>query len=310
MSNNIVKSEGTFEGIVKITIVDKEGNISYDGKPYKNLLTDYGFDYVLGTNNSWQTATVYCGVGTSSTTPQFTDVAAGAQVGTRTASTSSISNTNTGSPNYIESYVRTFAFTQGQVTGNLAEVVFCSASTGSNASSRSLIKDGGGNPTTLTVLATDTLYITYELRYVPNLTDTSGTHTISGVGYAYVQRVRGVGATNGSPLTRAPLSTTNAPDTYETNTLAALGVAPSGTTLGASSAALQTYSAGTKYRDIIMTSLPAANVHATGIGIISWGGASPGNSFSGFYTAYTPVKIPKLNTQTLTLTYRLAMARV
>jgi hypothetical protein len=294
-------------GLIGIVVVGEDGKVREEIPQFKNLITDYGFDQAIGTPTSFGVTTTWCAVGTSSTTPQFTDVALGAQVGTRTSSLQSSNSVNSGSPLYYHSYTRTFAFTQGQVTGNLAEVGFFGASSGSNCGSRALIKDGAGNPTTLTVLGTDTLYITYEMRWYPNLSDTTGSFLISGVTYNYTQRTRGVGGTS-SPLNNTVIGGYSS-GTWETQTLAALGSTPSGSVVYTSSGALNSYSAGTKYRDVVHTALPAAANHATGIGIFEWGLNSSANSNAGFYTSVTP-KIPKLNTQTLTLTLRQSIARI
>lgn len=300
---------GAMSGHITIQLVGEDGKVKYQGEQFKNLLTDYCFDYMCGTavnGRALQTVTAYCGVGTSSAAPQFTDVALGAQVGARTPNvTASVGPTNLGSPTYRNSYIRTFGFTQGAVSGNITEVGFFSAATGNTCGSRSLIKDGSGNPTSLTVLSTDTLYVTYEVRYTPNLVDTTGTHVIGGVSYAYTQRTKGVGSIYDFLINSNPFGSAAA---RETQTLPAFGSDPVGTPAVSSSEAPAAYTAGTKYRDLTFTWLPATANFGTGIGLVAWGGANYQNTYAGFFTSYTP-KIPKTSTQTLTLTYRFTLAR-
>lgn len=84
---------------------------------------------------------------------------------------------------YVFRRVR-YRFAAGTATGNLAEV---GAGWPTGLFSRALIKDGNGDPTTVTVLADESLDVLYELRlYVP--ADVSGTVSISGVDYSYLIR--------------------------------------------------------------------------------------------------------------------------
>ena len=53
---------------------------------------------------------------------------------------------------------------------------------------RALILDGGGSPTTLTILSDETLDVTYTIRVYPPTTDVTGSITLDGVSYGYTIR--------------------------------------------------------------------------------------------------------------------------
>lgn len=305
MTNNVAtKNLGGFAGYIQITVTDKDGNVSYDGKPFKNLLTDLLLNSALN-STSPATMTSYCGVGTSATAPAVTDTALGAQVGNRITVAGAYS---TGaSPTYISTLDRTFSFAQGAITGNIAEVGFFSNATGANCGSRALIKDSGGTPTTLTIISTDTLTIRYFLRYVPNIAGGSGTHVISGTNYAYtwLPKLSSAQHAYSNPLSYSVTYLVGF--AHETQTIPSPGN-EANPSLGDTSTVWGTYVNGTFYRDVTTTYAIGAGNHATGIGLISLA-AGAQNYESGFYFSYTP-KIPKDNTKTLALTYRVSYSRV
>jgi hypothetical protein len=80
----------------------------------------------------------------------------------------------------------TYRFAAGAAAGNLTEVGMANAN---GIWSRALIVDGGGTPTTITILSDETLDVTYELRLYRPTSDVSANVVISGVTYATVTRV-------------------------------------------------------------------------------------------------------------------------
>lgn len=151
-------------------------------KETKNLITDFGWSRLLQLGKQINTSTVLQ-VGTGNTPPAVTDTALAsflAQIAGKSSSGVVVSGTDV---NGAYSGVRcTYEFAQGTVIGNLTEVGLKIASADTSLTSRSLIKDGSGNPTTLTVTAIDQLTVLYELRYYYNDSMTSsGTMTIGGV---------------------------------------------------------------------------------------------------------------------------------
>jgi hypothetical protein len=85
---------------------------------------------------------------------------------------------------------RTFRFAAGVAAGNLAEVGIGWAS--NNLFSRALIRDGGGTPTTVTVLSDEVLDVVYELRVYWPTTDNVTTVNIGGTDYTVTVRASDV----------------------------------------------------------------------------------------------------------------------
>lgn len=139
---------------------------------FENLVLDVGLNRIgVGT---WFSS---CSVGTSSATPQVTDIALGTFVAqTTTKNGSDVAGTAATSPFY--SFRRaTFRFPAGTFSGqNLAEVAIGWG--GSNIFNRALIRDNLGDPTTITVLSTEVLDVVTEVRIYQLETDTTGTITL------------------------------------------------------------------------------------------------------------------------------------
>lgn len=173
-------------GRYKIEAVGADGRRRVLADWFPNLITTLGAD-LLGNGSPLNV----CAVGSGNTAPALTDTALQTLVG----STSSIQSTTraaAGSSPYFGSTTIIYNFVAGTATGNLAEVGVGATST--SLFSRALILDGGGSPTTITVLSTEALFVTYQLnQYVP-LVDVTGTINISGTNYNYT--LRGAEATS------------------------------------------------------------------------------------------------------------------
>lgn len=149
----------------------RDGHITHDTGWFDNLITNQGMDYLT-------TGVVYlnaCQVGSSSTAPQFTDVALGSRIAGVTGSTV---ETTIDSTNRYAIHKKTYTFSAGTATGNISEVGVGTATTGNVLFSRALILDSFGVPTTITVLADEDLVVIYEL-YVKQPTG-DFTATVSG----------------------------------------------------------------------------------------------------------------------------------
>lgn len=145
---------------------------------FDNLITDAGMDYLGSTD---QDNLAMCRIGTGNTAPADADTSLVAQVGTGTT-TEGIGSANgyDGAGNYLYRRVSR-RFNPGTVDGvNLAEVGMA-ASNVVNLFSRSLIKDTGGSPTTITLAADEYLDVLYELRLYLPANDATTTATIDGV---------------------------------------------------------------------------------------------------------------------------------
>lgn len=189
--NNILSAHSGVAGWYKLEAfrVDADGievpgsrRVAADWFP--NLITNAGLD-LLGTTGLTAVQT-YCRVGSGNTAPTVTDTALVSPVAasnTKQAETVGVDRSGA----FFGWRRTTIRFAAGSATGTLAEVGVSPAASGS-LFSRALILDGGGSPTTITVLSDEVLDVTYELRIYPVLTDATGTVVIAGVTYNWTAR--------------------------------------------------------------------------------------------------------------------------
>lgn len=278
--------------------------VIYEGDWFKNLITDFGLNQI----GSGAVIGSWVRIGTGTTTPANTDV----QLVSQSAATniqvggSTVIN-NSGAPDYQTNWSVTFEFALGAVVGNMAELGLGTASTGANLFSRARIVDSGGSPTTITVLASEILQVTYRISSYPALTDSSGTVDISGVTYNYTSRAYNVGGIRNINLgswTGSLISST----AFDATALAALTASsPSGTQTVLTVGSFQAYTNGNYYRDFTVTAAIAVGNLTGGIDLIT---TNTGGSSAIFVTQtlFSPA-IPKDNTKTLSLTFRISWSR-
>jgi hypothetical protein len=173
-------------GVFDITVLDNKGNVKQKNES-KNLIVDAwlnefcsqtGVSSNVNLNpnspsSSWGLFTQFK-VGTGSNNPLLTDTDLQAPVATVTTSAADTVSVNylydADSDSFVYTMSRTMPFALGAVVANISEVGVWSLTTsfGTNPRlfSRALIKDGFGNPTTITVTAEDQLVITYTLTFV------------------------------------------------------------------------------------------------------------------------------------------------
>lgn len=160
---------------------------------FENTIVDDGLNWI-GVNGTSpiNTVLVQCRVGGGNTTPTESDTTLVSQIGTTTTVTSTTNGTSGSSPYY--GYVRkTFRFGVGAAAGNLTEVGIFGHTGNNTMFSRSLIKNGSGDPITITVLSDEILDVTYEVRiYAPETDITYGPLSISGVDYSGTIRAANV----------------------------------------------------------------------------------------------------------------------
>ena len=189
---NIVNAEIKFSGWYKIEAVKPDGSVRTLADWFPNLITNQGLDR-MGVDSNYYN---FCQVGSGATAPANTDtalVSIVAGTSTRYASATSTAVTIPGTPDTYYVAVRNFyQFAVGVAAGNLQEIGTGWAATGSVLFSRALILDGGGLPTTITVLIDEILQVTYEFRVYPPVVDVVGTIVISAVSYDYTLRAAGV----------------------------------------------------------------------------------------------------------------------
>ena len=116
--------------------------------------------------------------GTGNSTPVVSQTILDNQTGVSSSGIETYGST-TSSP-YYGYKIFTFRFNQGIAAGNISEIgVGWSGTTPLQLFSRTLIKDINGDPTTITVLADETLDVIYELRLYAPETDL----IVSGLDY-------------------------------------------------------------------------------------------------------------------------------
>ena len=182
-------------GRFKLEVINSRGEVTKKLDWFANLITDHGLDLFSGLAPGAERSQIFngildrCSVGTSSTPPAVTDGALGAEVAGSTSVFASSSSID--APGRYLSFQVTYSFGVGAATGNLSELGI-----GSNVShlfSRALIKDGAGNPTTITVLADESLRVSYELRVSQTILD----YNVVVDGYTFVIRSAKVDSSTG-----------------------------------------------------------------------------------------------------------------
>ena len=322
----IIELKSELEGIIKLEIIKPDGTLKEAeglNTPFYNLITDAGLNFVIGGSNV-SLATQYCKVGTSSTPPTVNDTTLGAQTGSVSPRVVAISRTiqYTTEP-YYSNHKRVYTFAVGSVSGNLTEIGFFSAATGGTMWSRALIKDSGGNPTTLAILATEQLKVTYTVRrYIPSLL--TGSFTLN---------TNGTCSTINYTITPANIATFSSPwynedchcstvytgvYPYETNVLGAITSTPGDVTTIAGETR-EVYIQGS-FQELFYIKIPASGANfATGIGSISfWTIVNDGgrgydpytgyDAFTGYQCSFSP-KIMKTSSQMLTIGIKLSWGR-
>lgn len=266
-----------------------------------NLILDSGLN-MLGTSDVLGS----CQVGTSNTAP----VANQTTLQGYLAGTSSIQEVNYGAqsttPYFGWKTVR-YRFDAGVATGNISEVgVGPQRTVGTTLFARALILDVGGTPVTISVLANEILDVVYELRLYPPLVDGSGVVTISGVNYTVTWRACRVtdailwGYYIGSMASLNPNGNNN--HAVYNGVIGAITDSPSGVS-DARPIGNLAYSNNSLQRDgSVFLGLDMGNV-AGGVSATSFSSTLGAYQFS-----FSPV-LPKDNTKTLALTYRIAWNR-
>lgn len=309
-------------GEFRLQVYRPDGRCRHDTGFFPNLITDIGLDQPGGVSPSLQAA---ISVGTDNTPPTNSDTTLGTRVATSTSDQGSgytASVGTPGDPDWYTAYTFIRRFGAGAAAGNLAEIGVTASSTPWNCFSRALILDGGGSPTTLTVLSDEYLDATYRLRwYAGNiLSDVEDTLTITGSGDHDIV-LRRSDVDGGGNMWR-PSFTWNAGQgglasacQVYNGSIGDITARPSGTGDGASSATNATYTPGNFYRDYsVVWGLDDGNV-AGGISavFITAGGGrvapgSGGSAAAAYQFSLDPV-ISKNDTQILTLNFRQSWAR-
>jgi len=177
--NAEMNAKNTVEGYFRMVAVDAvTGKERLLADWFPNIITDIGLN-AMATNDFL--AAFY--VGTGSTPPANSDAQMGNGIAySLNTQVNSFGAVQTGTVYFWRRITKRFA--QGAASGNLTEVgTGWGATVSGNGTlfSRTLIKDGNGNPVTIVVLPREFLDVTYEFRVYPPATDATFSVTISGV---------------------------------------------------------------------------------------------------------------------------------
>ena len=284
-------------GWFKIEAIRPDGARRVLADWFPNLILNGGRNR-MGANSDYL---YWCQVGSGSTAP----VAAQTALVNRIAGTNTHRNEANGaqaSAPYYGWYRRTYRFAQGVAAGNLSEVGVGWATSGS-LFSRALILDGGGSPTTITVLSDEVLDVTYELRRYPGTVDLTGTVVLDGVTHNWVSRAAAV--TDQYSWAAAGAMALDQAAAYNGNIGAVTALNPSGTS-GSLSVTPLAYSSGSYTRAATVSAgLNQSNLSG---GIRSILIRSAATGIGGYQIQFDPA-IPKDDTKVLTLTIRHTWAR-
>lgn len=288
--------------------------------PSKNLITDFGWNRLFNLVNIGVSGSALQ-VGTGNTTPAPSDTALAAFLAQKVGSGTGVTGTGSdGVGNYT--YTRwPYAFAQGAVIGNVAEVGWKVASADAALTSRALTKDGLGNPAVIVVTAIDQLTVNFELRYYRATIDTTGGVTVAGVPTTYTLRT-------GAPVEGTALAeyligglTPSATTLAHYGTGSVLGAAdggpPSGTsTTALAEVAISGLSANPATGVISFTTgvVPTGSGNSSG-GVVnilltpSGGGNVQSGAYGNIKVGFSPA-IPKDNTKTVSYTFSFTFTRL
>lgn len=291
-----IRLRSEVRGFFKLVAVDRAGKKRLLADWFPNLITNGGLDQI-GNSSNWLSG---CYVGSGNTAPSNTDTHLATLVASTTTIAGSAASVLAVSP-YYGSRVNTYLF--GAATGTLAEIGVGASATA--LFSRALILDGMGNPTTVTVLAGESLTAFYEFRNYPPLADVTGNVTINSVVYAYTMRAANAGAAIWEP---SQLGDQDGPALLAAldGPIGVITAQPTGTSANETSGADPAYTPGQLFnvRNSVFASA-AANFNIESL--LFTCGQNHG-SMGQFQMGLSP-SLPKDNTHTLALTVKKAWAR-
>lgn len=316
MSNNLKLplDGGKFglEGFFRLEVRKARTNELLRELEFENLITDIGLN-ALGTGANVNGVAI----GTGTTAPAFTDTSLASYVAWTGSGVSGYPQygNNGVAFGYRGFRISAFQFQPGQLNGNYSEVGMVMGSNVNTLFSRALIVDGGGNPTTITILSDEYLSVFYTLRLYPPITDYVGTVDIAGVGtgLGYTRRMQQANGTVGPVYWKIGMET----DFFNTISLRVYsgdlsaniaGGTPTGTTTGAESGTEATYVNNSLYNTYTYRfGLNYGNqLHKTYMTDNQWNPL-----FGNVRHAWSlDTGFTKLNTQVLTVTFRISWARV
>ena len=174
------------EGHYKLETLDANGNVTRSTGWMPNLILDQGL-LRMGANNDYLNV---CSVGSGVSTPQPSNTALQSKLAQSSTVSEVVNGAQAEAPYYAYSR-RTFTFASGSVVGLVGELAVGWGGNAGQLFSRALVRNANGTQQAMPVLADETLRVTYEHRYYPMITDTTGVLTISGpIGGQYEYIIR------------------------------------------------------------------------------------------------------------------------
>lgn len=174
------------EGHYKLEALDVDGSVTRSTDWMPNLILDQGL-LRMGANSDYLNV---CSVGGGASTPQPSNTALQAKLGQSSSVSDVVNGAQAEAPYYAYSR-RTFTFLAGSIVGLVGELAVGWGGNAGQLFSRALVRNANGMPQAIPVLADETLRVTYEHRYYPLLTDTTGVLEITGAiggNYEYIIR--------------------------------------------------------------------------------------------------------------------------
>lgn len=299
---------------------------------FHNLILNTGLDYYCSNGQILATMLGRCSVGSNNTAPAAGQTLLLGAVGSTTNAVDlGVTNVPGANP-YVQRAIQ-YDFAVGAIVANIAEIgIGFGTYNVTPLVARALVLDGGGSPTVVSVLVTESLRVTYYIRNYIATTDTGGIVTIGGINYTYVCRAScwnigptihsidfpgGWGTTSGqlggswvfnNGINMSSYGVSGFPAAlaaFSTQTLSTIDLYPANTggAVSAGSNSIQTYTAGDYYRDNIITiGLTEANSLTGGIGSIVYGG-----TFGLYQMSFTP-QLPKTALNAFALRLRITIS--
>ena len=285
---------------------------------FDNLILNQGLDW-LGTKSNTPDADPVpmiwnAQVGTGNSAPIATQTVLDTFLAGTSLYYPSEVNTKLDAPTYAVLTEFTFPFNQGAVVGTVSEVGVGPNNTGA-LFSRALILDGLGSPAPIVVTSIDQLTVYYRIKIFPPLDDLMGTVTIDGNSYGWQGRIANVLAPYNNPSYSRMggiISSGGATVYPEGSSLGSIEGFPisNGTAvdIGYSNRGelyYQTYTPGNYYRDITVSAIVGDGNVTGGIQVILL------RTFNDYlkYQYMFESPIPKDNTKTFSLTFRISWTR-
>ena len=308
-----IKTTVRVHGEYRLQVKNAAGVIDRDTGWFDNTITNQCLNAWAG-STPLNTLTQYCGVGVGTAAPTTTNSSITGQIGSRASSGAQGTNV----VGLVHTTTKQYNFAVSAVIGTITEVGIFSAPTGGVLATRALIKDGGGVPTSITLVSGDTLYVIWRCTVTAPSSDYTGVVSISGVNYNVVARPSYfVTGSMSSGLWSGPLGAAagdaffglNGASVYATQTLGAVTAGPLGSSNGQTSSVVAAYVDSTYTRTCTATWSVANGNAAGGVGSAAW----LGGSNSGIQVSYAAVsdgsRIPKDATKTMTLTLSITVSR-